>query len=103
MIRTLLAIIFSLVITLTMSSLSNWAHEGHEHDQEESKQQAVNIVGNLVGEESGKIQLQCPVMKTWFVPDEKTDKMVYKDKTYYFCCKGCKPMFEKDPDKYLKG
>lgn len=107
MLRILLVLVFSLAITLTTFNSTTWAHEGHEHDQEESKQQAVNIIGNTVGEESGKIKLQCPVMKTWFMLDkknlEKTPKTTYKDKTYYFCCPGCKPQFEKDPDKYLKG
>jgi YHS domain-containing protein len=26
----------------------------------------------------------------------------YKGKTYYFCCGGCKPMFDKNPAKYVK-
>ncbi len=26
----------------------------------------------------------------------------YKGKTYYFCAKGCKVAFDKDPEKYLK-
>lgn len=26
----------------------------------------------------------------------------YKGKTYYFCCSGCKPMFDKNPQKYIK-
>jgi YHS domain-containing protein len=26
---------------------------------------------------------------------------VYKGKTYYFCCASCKPMFDKDPAKYV--
>lgn len=105
MIRTLLTIFFSLAITLTMSSLGNWAHEGDEH--QDGEKQTVAIIGNTVGEESNKIKIQCPVMKTWFVPNEKTPektpKSVYKDKTYYFCCPGCKPQFDKDPEKYLKG
>ena len=25
----------------------------------------------------------------------------YKGKTYYFCCGGCKPMFDQDPAKYV--
>ncbi|MEN3017409.1 MAG: YHS domain-containing protein [Candidatus Methanosuratincola petrocarbonis] len=29
-------------------------------------------------------------------------KSEYKGKTYYFCAPGCKRMFDKDPDKYLK-
>jgi YHS domain-containing protein len=37
--------------------------------------------------------------------DEKTAKFKteYKGTTYYFCAQGCKEMFEKDPEKYLKG
>ncbi|AEB11778.1 YHS domain-containing protein [Marinithermus hydrothermalis] len=27
----------------------------------------------------------------------------YQGKTYYFCCKGCKNAFDKDPEKYLSG
>jgi hypothetical protein len=27
----------------------------------------------------------------------------YKGKTYYFCAKGCKVAFDKDPEKYLRG
>lgn len=102
MIRTLLTIVFSLVVMLTMSGLSSWANEGAgQHDADEDK--TINILGNTVGEESNKLKIQCPVMKTWFVPNEKSDKVVYKDKTYYFCCPGCKPQFDKDPEKYLKG
>lgn len=68
---------------------------------EVSKHKVVNLIGNTVGEESGKVKLQCPVTKNWFVPDEKTPKSVYKEKTYYFCCPGCKPQFDKAPEKYI--
>ncbi len=27
---------------------------------------------------------------------------VYKGKTYYFCCAGCKPRFDKDPATFVK-
>jgi len=27
----------------------------------------------------------------------------YKGQTYYFCARGCKVAFEKDPEKYIKG
>ena len=37
------------------------------------------------------------------IPNVKTaEKSVYKGKTYYFCCGGCKPMFDKNPAKYAK-
>lgn len=97
MTKTFLAVFFSLAITLTMSGLKSLA----EHDQDHKQKTAV--IGNMAGEGENKGKIQCPVMKTWFVPDEKTDKIIYEGKTYYFCCKGCKPMFEKDPQKYVKG
>jgi YHS domain-containing protein len=45
----------------------------------------------------------CPVQGN-NIPDvtKAAAKSVYKGKTYYFCCKGCKPRFDKDPDKYIK-
>lgn len=27
----------------------------------------------------------------------------YKGQTYYFCARGCKVAFDKDPEKYIKG
>ncbi len=44
----------------------------------------------------------CPVMKNSFKVSKETESTVYKGKTYVFCCKGCKPAFESDPEKYLK-
>ena len=44
----------------------------------------------------------CPVTKNKFVPKKDSDSAVYKGKTYYFCCKGCKPLFLKNPEKYVK-
>ena len=37
--------------------------------------------------------------------DEATAKFKseYKGKTYYFCAPGCKKLFERDPEAYLKG
>ena len=44
----------------------------------------------------------CPVMKNT-IPDitKAVGKSVYKGKTYYFCCAGCKPLFDKNPEKYI--
>lgn len=43
-----------------------------------------------------------PVCK--MIIDEKLapEKYEYKGTTYYFCAKGCKDKFEKDPGKYVK-
>jgi YHS domain-containing protein len=44
----------------------------------------------------------CPVMGNE-IPDvtKAAGKSVYKGKTYYFCCPGCKPEFDKNPEKYI--
>lgn len=44
----------------------------------------------------------CPVMGNK-IPDitKAAGKSVYKGKTYYFCCKACKPMFDANPGKYV--
>ena len=47
--------------------------------------------------------LFCPVsnekVETY---DKASDYSDLKGTRYYFCCAGCKPKFDKDPDKYLK-
>ena len=44
----------------------------------------------------------CPVMGNEFNVTKDTAYSVYNGNTYVFCCPGCKPMFEKDPKKYVK-
>ena len=45
----------------------------------------------------------CPVMGNRIADAGKASgKSVYKGKTYYFCCPACKPMFDKNPAKYVK-
>jgi len=45
---------------------------------------------------------KCLVMNHDFKPTAKSPKSTYKGKTYYFCCAGCKPTFDKEPEKYVK-
>lgn len=46
----------------------------------------------------------CPVMGTKITDVTKAPggKSVYKGKTYYFCCAGCKTAFDKNPARYIK-
>ena len=44
----------------------------------------------------------CPVMKNSFTVTKTTEFTQYKGKYYLFCCPGCKPKFEKSPEKYIK-
>lgn len=47
--------------------------------------------------------LICPVTKEKIASvKDAAGSSTYQGKTYYFCCAGCKPMFDKDPAKYVK-
>lgn len=51
-----------------------------------------------------KKDLTCAVMPQDKVDVKKATKSKlfsdYKGNRYYFCCAGCKPAFDKDPEKY---
>ena len=44
----------------------------------------------------------CPITGEKVADIKTAEKSVYKGKTYYFCCGGCKPAFDKNPAKYVK-
>lgn len=50
-----------------------------------------------------KICLVCPItgQKIASIKDA-AGHSTYNGVTYYFCCAGCKPVFDKDPAKYVK-
>jgi YHS domain-containing protein len=45
---------------------------------------------------------RCPVMKKDFKVTADSTYSVYKGKTYVFCCPGCKPPFDENPEKFTK-
>lgn len=45
----------------------------------------------------------CPVMGNPVDDITTAAFSEYKGKTYYFCCPGCKDIFDKDPEKYANG
>jgi YHS domain-containing protein len=51
-------------------------------------------------------ELPCPIMKDHKVNVAKAtkEKMFadYKGRRYFFCCAGCKPAFNKSPEKFAK-
>lgn len=51
---------------------------------------------------AAKICMTCPVTgaKIKSIKDA-AGHSTYKGVTYYFCCSGCKPLFDKDPAKYV--
>lgn len=46
---------------------------------------------------------KCPVTKKEFTVDDKTVRSEHGGKHYAFCCPGCKPKFDEDPESFLKG
>ena len=44
------------------------------------------------------LQKTCPITGK---PVDQNMYTTYKGKKVYFCCPGCKPEFEKDPEKYI--
>ncbi len=48
-------------------------------------------------------EAKCPVMGGKVADVTKAQKSTYKGVTYYFCCAGCKPEFDRDPAKYARG
>jgi YHS domain-containing protein len=44
----------------------------------------------------------CPVMENEFKTTANTSFSTHKGKHYAFCCGGCKPKFDKNPEKFIK-
>ncbi|MHC4424593.1 MAG: YHS domain-containing protein [Planctomycetota bacterium] len=75
----------------TMHSHEGDEHEGHEHAAM-SSEPAKAVV-------AAAEQTTCPIMVGNAI--KKTLFTEYQGKKVYFCCPGCKPEFEKNPEKYI--
>ena len=58
---------------------------------------ATGVAADKIGQEA-----TCPVTGEKFKISAQTTFSEYKGATYYFCCPGCKPKFDKDPARYAK-
>ena len=79
-------------------------HEGHDHaagDHASAKTPA-NVKNGFDGMPAPGTKAFCPVMENEFEVKPNSTYSEYKGKTYVFCCPGCKPTFEADPEKYIK-
>jgi Cu+-exporting ATPase len=61
----------------------------------------VKIKSNMGGNTMAKVI--DPVCKMEIEESSAAATSEYKGKKYYFCAKGCKVAFDKDPQKYLAG
>jgi len=53
------------------------------------------------GPQKEGVKATCPVMKDVFTIGKNSPFSQYKGKYVYFCCPGCKPKFDKEPEKFL--
>ena len=52
---------------------------------------------------TAKMAIICPVTGDKIASAKKAvGHSTFKGKTYYFCCSGCKPRFDKNPAKFVK-
>ena len=47
-------------------------------------------------------EVKDPVCGMMIDPKMAAATSEYKGKTYYFCARGCKASFDRDPEKYLR-
>ncbi len=77
--------------------------EEKTYQQEIAYVKDINIpIANAISiEPDGTVMILCPVMKNVSKVSDKSAYTDYKGKRYYYCCPGCKKLFEKDPESYL--
>lgn len=97
---------FIVAATLVLAACGGSASAAETHDAHDATQVAeadqVKAPSAFDGMPKEGTRAYCPVMSAEFVVGKDTASSVYKGKTYVFCCPGCKPQFEADPEKYLK-
>lgn len=71
-------------------------HHGHE------KGAATNAKKGFDKKPAVGTKATCPVTGNEFTISKGVQFSKYKGKYYAFCCPGCKPQFDENPEKYLK-
>ena len=94
--------IFSVLIVglFAFAALPSQARDGHEGHQHQVQQQAPKVFDSAppVGAKA-----TCPVMGGGeFTVTENSLRSEHNGKHVVFCCPGCKPKFEANPEQYLK-
>lgn len=60
-----------------------------ERDQPEPRAEKATLICPVTGDRIASVK-------------DAIGQSTYKGKTYYFCCEGCKPRFDKDPAKFVR-
>lgn len=93
---TIFAILTVFVLALSAVAM---AEDGMDHSKHKGEKAMAPKVFDSPQDAGTKAT--CPVTGSEFTIDEKTVHSQYKGKHVYFCCEGCKPQFDADPEKYL--
>ncbi len=86
--------------TAVKSEKKSEKHHQLTKQEEKKKSEEPSIGFNKKQAES--TEAVCPVTKEKFKITKDTTYSEYKGKYYYFCCEGCKPHFDKEPEKYIR-
>ncbi|MFN3728905.1 MAG: YHS domain-containing protein [Fimbriimonadaceae bacterium] len=87
-----------LILVTGCSEKSEEAPSGEANKTTTSAAQGKVVDGDYVNADG---ELLCPVMNVTVASKEDTFGVTEVDGvTYYFCCAACKPMFDREPDKY---
>lgn len=86
--KNLIMLLLISILMLTMLSLTGCKKKSEPAASAETKEIVSQVIEQKI----------CPVMEA---PINKELYTEYKGRKVYFCCPGCKEMFEKEPDKYI--
>ena len=78
--------------------------EGHDQRSQRARSAERSAKGRALADQSAENSaLICPVTGDKVASVKAAvGQTTFKGRTYYFCCAGCKPRFDKDPAKFIK-
>lgn len=72
------------------------------YDEERLRRKIIGLTTSKEKRKEVREMAKDPVCGMMVEEEKAAATSEYKGKTYYFCCKGCKVAFDKDPEKYIE-
>jgi len=72
------------------------------YDEERLRRKIIGLTTSKEKRREVREMAKDPVCGMMVEEEKAAATSEYKGKTYYFCCKGCKVAFDKDPEKYIE-
>jgi len=73
------------------------------YDEEQLRRRVIGLTKTAEKRKVVSGMAKDPICGMEVYEEKATTTSEYKGVTYYFCCKGCKVAFDKNPEKYLQG